>query len=540
MARLRREERFWKERVQQWAASGLSAREFASREGLRKERLFFWKRRLRASSPRRARVSGDCRRSTLCRIRAHARSARRRSAPQRERILADAHQVEMLLSSYHTVWRDADAVVSALDRRPWLVVLDEAHYVKSMHGALATAVRQIAPHANRRMVLTGTPMPKSPEDLWTPFTFLWPTEALLGNATGYAIRCRQPPDALAGELRVELAPFFHRTCKEDLGLPPVDATYPVIPAEDLPRSQRLLLRLVERRTLEEATYLNPRDRAHLRRWRRARVVRLMQAASNPLMLADALDLNQVLLADDDADAPPENAREGFPLTDVDSALAATLARYEREVDVPAKVAYVVQRCRALVAAGHKVVIWTVFLRNVALLAELLEDLAPLCITGAVPLYESDDDESGEQTREQRIELFKTKPDRRVLIANMAAYSESVSLHRACQHAIYLERSFNAAQFVQSLDRIHRQGMPHGTTAHVEIPNIPCAIERVLDRRLRERQARLYRLLNDPMPIVGFDDDLHRGLFDVEDADDLDALFAEVLAEIRLHLAEEPD
>ena len=50
MARLRRGEQFWKERVQQWLASGLGAREFAAREGVRAERLFFWKRRLRASS----------------------------------------------------------------------------------------------------------------------------------------------------------------------------------------------------------------------------------------------------------------------------------------------------------------------------------------------------------------------------------------------------------------------------------------------------------------------------------------------------------
>ena len=50
MARVRRDERFWKERVQQWLASGLGAREFATREGLRPERLLFWKRRLRASS----------------------------------------------------------------------------------------------------------------------------------------------------------------------------------------------------------------------------------------------------------------------------------------------------------------------------------------------------------------------------------------------------------------------------------------------------------------------------------------------------------
>jgi hypothetical protein len=115
---------------------------------------------------------------------------------------------------------------------------------------------------------------------------------------------------------------------------------------------------------------------------------------------------------------------------------------------------------------------------------------------------------------------------------MGACGESISLHKVCQHAIYLERNFNAAQFVQSLDRIHRQGMPPHTTAHVEIPSLPCAIERVLNRRLNERQRRLYELLNDPMPVVGFDDDAHRGFFDIEDVQDLDALFEEVLAEIR--------
>jgi hypothetical protein len=50
MARRRHDERFWRERVERWVASGLSAREYASREGLRPERLFFWKRRLGSSS----------------------------------------------------------------------------------------------------------------------------------------------------------------------------------------------------------------------------------------------------------------------------------------------------------------------------------------------------------------------------------------------------------------------------------------------------------------------------------------------------------
>ena len=150
----------------------------------------------------------------------------------------------------------------------------------------------------------------------------------------------------------------------------------------------------------------------------------------------------------------------------------------------------------------------------------------------MPPYEAEDDESGEATREQRITLFKTDPERRILIANAAACSESISLHKVCQNAIYLERNFNAAQFIQSLDRIHRQGMPRGTTAHVEIPHLPCAIERVLNRRLADRQQRLYRLLDDPMPVIGFDDEGQQGFYELSEDEEVDSLFEEVLAEIR--------
>jgi len=453
----------------------------------------------------------------------------------RERMmqLEQVQQFDLVLSSYHTAWREERGICSALESRPWLLVLDEAHYVKSMNGSLASTVRTLAPRASRRLVLTGTPMPRSPEDLWSLFTFLWPTETLLGNAQQHALRCSGPLDRVCEELRSLLTPFFHRTCKGDLGLRPIESTYPLIPADGIPATQRLLLRLLERRTLEETTYLRPVDQRHLRRWRRARIIRLLQAASNPLLLADALDVRDVLAVSDDDEQGVEVLDPTIvPLSDTDSDLAALLRRYRDSRELPAKVAHVVQRVRALVDRGEKVVVWTVFLGNVALLESLLSDLRPLCITGAVPAYDADDDESDEATREQRIGLFKNDPERRVLIANAAACAESISLHRVCQHAIYLERSFNAAHFIQSLDRIHRQGMPPRKTAHVEIPHLPCAIERVLNQRLSDRQERLYRLLDDPMPVVGFDDESQQGFFDLEDVEGIDDLFEEVLAEIR--------
>ena len=53
-------------------------------------------------------------------------------------------------------------------------------------------------------------------------------------------------------------------------------------------------------------------------------------------------------------------------------------------------------------------------------------------------------------------------------------SESVSLHinekkkRVCSHAIYLDRNYNAAQYVQSMDRIHRVGMDHSDDSSFSI------------------------------------------------------------------------
>ena len=46
------------------------------------------------------------------------------------------------------------------------------------------------------------------------------------------------------------------------------------------------------------------------------------------------------------------------------------------------------------------------------------------------------------------------------------------------------------------------------------------------------QRRLYALLNDPMPVIGFDDDAHRGFFDVTELDSLDDLFEEVLTKVQ--------
>src|SRR3546814_5172606 len=46
-----------------------------------------------------------------------------------------------------------------------MMVLDEAHYIKSADGRQANSALRLAPHARGRVILTGTPAPNGYEDL---------------------------------------------------------------------------------------------------------------------------------------------------------------------------------------------------------------------------------------------------------------------------------------------------------------------------------------------------------------------------------------
>ena len=51
---------------------------------------------------------------------------------------------------------------------------------------------------------------------------------------------------------------------------------------------------------------------------------------------------------------------------------------------------------------------------------------------------------------------------KVIITNPHTLAESVSLHKSCHDAVYVELNFNLSQYLQSRDRIHRLGIPSNT------------------------------------------------------------------------------
>jgi SNF2 family DNA or RNA helicase len=361
----------------------------------------------------------------------------------------------LMLITYQQLINVVDIVSAYLAEHRCFVFLDESHRIKAGAGtATARSVLNISHLPVGKLIMSGTPMPQSVKDLIPQFNFLYPEIPA------------QEEDVL--DL---IRPVFVRTNKAELELPKIDRHLIQLPMGEV---QQELYRLMRSEVAREASSaLSTRNKQALRSLGRS-VSRLLQFVSNPSLLA---------------------AQIGFAHPDL---LGAVLA----EGDGP-KLDYVLRRGRQLVRQGNKVLIWSSFVRNVEYLAERLADLGAVYIHGGVDAGDEEDSE----TREGKIKLFHDKGSGvDVLVANPAAASEGVSLHRVCHHAIYLDRTFNAAHYLQSEDRIHRFGLKPTDRTDIEIVECQGTVDETVRLRLGYKIGRMAQALEDsslapdPIPI----------------------------------------
>ncbi|HVO74987.1 MAG TPA: hypothetical protein VMT35_13250, partial [Ignavibacteriaceae bacterium] len=135
------------------------------------------------------------------------------------------------------------------------------------------------------------------------------------------------------------------------------------------------------------------------------------------------------------------------------------------------------------------------------LRELLKDYETFLVYGGIP---KDDDENAEFNREKNIKSFKESPGPCILIANPAACAESISLHKACKQAIYLDRTFNCGLYLQSLDRIHRIGLNKDDVIIYHIIEAENTIDETINRRLIEKEKNMLKILDDDLPVGSYE------------------------------------
>jgi SNF2 family DNA or RNA helicase len=349
-----------------------------------------------------------------------------------------------MLMSYQQLPISRDLITSHLARHRVHVFLDESHRIKAGPSRkTAQAVLSVSQFPVGKLVMSGTPMPQSRDDLLPQFSFLYP----------------EIP-ATADNVIERMRPIYVRTNKGELGLPPVTHLRKTLPMSPL---QLELYRFMKSEVARQATaYLSDRGRQAFRSLGRS-VMRLLMFVSHPALLSREIDF----------------AKPGL--------LSAVLAEGKGP-----KMNYVLHRARELARQGEKVLIWSSFRQNVEYIAESLKDLGAVYIHGGVDAGDEDDD----GTREGKIKLFHDDKHTYVMVANPAAASEGVSLHTVCHHALYLDRTFNAAHFLQSMDRIHRLGLPPDQTTTIEVVECEESIDETVQSRLKAKIDAMATALND--------------------------------------------
>jgi SNF2 family DNA or RNA helicase len=384
------------------------------------------------------------------------------------------------LMSRHSIFTRYLRHLGEQDRRR-ILIFDESHHFKGGR-AFTSAVKQISPLADHRIILSGTPMPRSVEDLVPQFQALLPMHIQEIN--------EHTVEGFSDQR-------FVRTTKQDLRL-----RMPIIRFCNVEMGglQREIYNMLSDFTSAEiAARGSRRSTEHFIRMQRIIMFLVMQA-SNPRLLDERI-LSAI-----------ENSNEGLAeqIREARDRLNPNGGQYGP------KIAWACNRARELALRGQKVVIWSTFVDNIQWISDELEDLNAVYICGEVPTMENnetftrdDADPDEELYREGRINRFKNDPECMVLVANPAAAGEGISLHTVCHHAIYIDRSFNATEFMQSMDRIHRYGLDRernvicgidegGVDTTIEIIQCTNSVDDLLVQpNLARKQQAMYEWLNDP-------------------------------------------
>ncbi|MEE6705008.1 DEAD/DEAH box helicase [Limosilactobacillus reuteri] len=334
-------------------------------------------------------------------------------------------QADVITINYESLQNKLNIINDLLDAKTMLV-FDEVHRVKGVGGQRAKAALSLSQAPHYRYVLTGTPIPNGFRDIYNFLHLMYPDEYSSFFTWDLTTLNNIDPE----DVNKKLSPFFWRTNKQDLHVPKPDPD--IIIKEVKPSKNQQLL--------SQAIYENENGTL-------ATFIRLLQASTNPELLATNINYKELGLVDADSGVwdkqgstvEKENASNGeaykkFNLTKIEA------PKFEMGIDLIDK----------LVSQGKKVLVWGMFVGTMQKITDTLNGMGikTTLVYGATP----------KQDREGMINNFRTG-DAQVLVSNPNTLGESISLHQTVHDAVYFEYNFNLTFMLQSRDRINRLGLP---------------------------------------------------------------------------------
>ena len=310
--------------------------------------------------------------------------------------------------NYEAVSAELVSLRALLRFKRMALVLDESHRIKTPGAKVTRAVHALRKESAKRYIMTGTPVANKPDDLWSQLFFLDDGESLGESFEAFKRRYGSADGGYCDvdDIRNRLASIALRREKEHtVKLPPKTITRVAVTLSGLQRQMYDQLRnelAIWVRNLSGEDVLAQADNIL------TRLVRLAQLASNPALLD------------------------------------------KKYVEKPAKFEALDRLIPLYLGdATNKVIIWTSFVEHIPALIARFASWRPVAIYG---------DMDG-AARDRSVTAFKNDPSVRIMIANPAAAREGLTLTQG-RTAVYLDRTFNLVDFLQSQDRIHRLSQKH--------------------------------------------------------------------------------
>ncbi|OCH79923.1 DNA helicase [Gordonia sp. UCD-TK1] len=367
--------------------------------------------------------------------------------------------VDAIIVNYERLPKLVSALGRWLVESPSMIILDEAHRMKlGAEGAYGAACLALGPRARRRLILTGTPAPNGAKDLENLFAFVWP-------GTGRQSVRRAVNSADLSSASRALKPLFTRTTKNELHLPPVET---ILRSVTLPPLHAEIYGALVGQFSARAKG-NEGDFQALGRI----MVYMLMAATSPALLSVGATKYEPLVYQ----VPPLPISERSALYK----LMQDLPAYELSPKYHEVLSIVSENAKQ----GRKTLVWSTFIRSLNTLQRILSPFSPAMVHG------------GTVDRDEQIRRFRFDADCTVLLSNPATLGEGISLHHECHDAVYVDRDFAAGRFLQSLDRIHRLGLPDSVTTRITVLASDGTIDEVVAARLSTKLAFMGGILDDP-------------------------------------------
>ena len=412
-----------------------------------------------------------------------------------------------------------DSLSNFLINNKALLIVDEAHKVKNPNAAVTRAVCEVTKYASSRIILTGTPMPNGYEDLSSLFYIFSPFKEIIPFRYDQLKRMTQKgaSDTDISRIKEAINPYYSRISKKYL-VERGELKNPVYNIVKC-RMDENQIKLYEKLDSFIGKLNDDIDEDLLAFLKKAMLIRKMQISANPALLkkslissmdelrneyaqysnTDGSDINQLILADKKITAQ-------FAASEIVRLISA----YEQGSVQTNKNLKAVDIARKLLNDGKQVLIWDIFVANMRVLQELL-------ITSLKINVEIINGDVSGQDRQDAIARFRSGRSK-ILLANPSTLAESISLHKVCQNAIYVNRNFNAAQFIQSKDRIHRINMPEGTTATYFFLENEDSVDEAIQERLELKEQRMLAILDADDIEIGGAELEDAGIMSMEDID----------------------